>query len=424
MSPYSLHIRHSIFLVAAPALALAGALIAWNASYPSVSSAANIANVAASTSAVLAPVIAGFAAWDGLREFRHGGAPVLDTATQPAARILLLQFAAGVSYAAAVYIAIVVVLHGRGLLFTLADQPLWANLGVSFATLCLAAGWGYVTAGALRRWGAVLVAAGLPAALYGYALLGQGTGLARSLLPFGNRAGGDFLESNLPFFLGQLLFICGLLGLLIGVTAIFSSPDRWWGMTIAALALGACATGAAIVDGQDERWGVPVLDAASRTSRIASEDGSLALSVLPTYLPVKDDLLKRWERVQSIMRNTPAAFTELEQTTDSHPAPTEEVRALRTIYLNPASHSIAVHSVLESLVDLHTSSCETSMTFETSLVDIWLAGPGAEANAQLMSEHLEALAELRALDDDASRAWMSANFDAYANCTVDLSDFP
>lgn len=424
MRPYWLHIRHTIFRIAGPVLALAGAVIAWNASYPSVSSAANIANVVASTGAVLAPVIAGFAAWDGLREFRHGGAPVLETATQPAARIVLLQLAAGVSYTAVVFIAIVLILHARGLLFALADEPLWVNLGVSFVTLCLATSWGYLTAGALRHWGAVVVAAGLPAALYGYALLGQSTGLVGGLLPFGNRAGGDFLKPNIPFFLGQLTFISGLLVLLIAASATFSSRDRWWGMPIAVLALAACAIGAGIVDGQDGRWGVPVAEPVRHTSQIASEDGSLVLSVLPTYLPVKEDLLKHWERVQTILLDTPAAFTELEQTTDSHPEPTEEVRSLRTVYLNPASHSIAVHSVLESLVDLHTSNCETAMTFETSLVDLWLAGTGAEANAQLMSEHVNALSQLRALDADASRAWMSANFDAYANCTVELSDFP
>lgn len=424
MSPYLLHLRRSVFIIVAPALAVAGSVVAWNSAYPSVSSSANIANVVVSTGGVLAPILAGFAAWDGLRERRNGGGPILEAAVQPAPRIVLVQKAAGLTYAGAIHIVILAVLHVRASLLGPVEAPLWVNLEISLLSLCTAIAIGYLAAGLIKHWIAVPAAALIPAFLYGDALLGQGGSFARSLVPFGNRAGGDFLDPNVAFFWGQLLVVGGLLLLAIGGAALGSRRDRFWGAILTVCAVAAGASGIWMVGSQDHRWGLPVENPRDRLIEIESKDRDLTLSVLPTYLPVGAELLERWERVQRILDDTPAAFTELQQLSDSHPQPSTHAEPLTLIYLNPSSGAVATNSVLESLIDLHTMNCESTRTFETALVELWLAGDGSEGDSQLLPEHAAALAALRGLDDGEAQAWMATSFEKFADCALVLADFP
>ena len=78
----------SLLRFVAPVLAIAGGALVWSTAHPQVATQADIANGVGSTIAVLAPVLAGFAAWDALRERRHGGGPILDVAARPASRDL------------------------------------------------------------------------------------------------------------------------------------------------------------------------------------------------------------------------------------------------------------------------------------------------------------------------------------------------
>lgn len=424
MSPYLLHLRRSVLIFVAPALAVAGTMVAWSAVYPSVSSSANIANVVVSTGGVLAPILAGFAAWDGLRERRHGGGPILEVAVQPTSRIVLLQTAAGLTHSVSIYIVIIAVLHVRAYLLGPVGAPLWVNLAISLLSFCVATAIGYLIAGLMKHWFAVLAASLIPALLFGHALFGQGGGFEQSLIPFGDRAGGDFLDPNVPFFWGQLLVVGGVLLLALGGVAASSHRDRSWGVAVMVCAVAAGASGIWTVGSQHHRWGIPVDDAQDRLIQLESEDHGLTLSVLPTYLPVRAELLERWARVQRILAETPAAFTELRQLSDSHPQPSKDAGSLTLIYLNPSSGTVAENSVLESLVDVHTTSCEASRTFETALVELWLAGDGAETGAQLMPEHAAALAALRELDEDEAQAWMTTRFEKFADCGVVLADFP
>lgn len=423
-NPYLLHLRHSIFLFVAPVLAVVGSAVAWSASYPSVSSPANIANVVVSTGAVLSPVLAGFAAWDGLRERRNGGGPILDVAVQPGSRILLAHLAAGLTYASLIWGIVFGVLQLRGLALGLVGPTLWVNLAVSLSSVLLATCWGYGAAGLIRHWTAIIPAVIAPLALYGTAVLGPNAGLLSSLLPFGNRAGGDFMDVNTLFFFGQLLTLAGCIALLVGVIATSSRVDRWWGATATGAAILLAVSGIWTVQSQDYRWGVPVTDATARLVQVSSPNQALSLFILPTYRPVEPELLSTWQRVQSILADTPAAFSNLRQSSDSHPQWSTGPRPLQTIYLNPTSQEIPMYSVLESVIDIHTSACEQTGTFETALVEMWLAGEGSETGSQLMPEHVSALAALRALDDEQSRSWMSQNFDAFADCAVELASFP
>ncbi|MGO1266613.1 MAG: hypothetical protein ACTINZ_12150 [Microbacterium gubbeenense] len=424
MTAFALHLRRSLLRFVAPVLAIAGGALVWSTAHPQVATQADIANGVGSTIAVLAPVLAGFAAWDALRERRHGGGPILDVAARPASRDLLARLGVAECAAAFVFTTVVVVAYVRVSGLGLAGTPMWANLLVPLLVLGLSAAIGILAAGTMRHWSAVIVAALPPAAVYAGALLMRGAGLAQSLNPFGNRAGGDFLDSNPPFFLGQALFLAGLLVLVVGLVLFGSRQDRWRGMVVSICAVGVAVSGAWTVDAQHQRWGIPVTDAANRLVEASSEDGGLVLAILPQYQAVQDELLTRWIRAQDLLSETPAAFERLEQLTDSHPEQAESAEPLRALYLNPASPTVATDSVLESLIDLHSPSCAQSRTFETTLVELWIAGTGAERRAQLMPEHADALARLRALDDHAARDWLANRFDRFVSCQISLDDFP
>lgn len=424
MSAFWLHLRRSVLVIVAPVLAIAGGMLVWSTSYPQVASQANIADGVGSSIAVLAPVLAGFAAWDALRERRHGGGPILDVASRPTSRDLLARLAAIECAAGFIFICIVTVAYVRAAGYTISGGPLWGNLLIPLLVLGLSSAIGVLAAGLMRHWSAVVVAALPPAAVYASALLLRGTGLAQSLNPFGSRAGGDFLIPNPPFFLGQALFLVGLLLLIVGIVLLGSRRDFWRGAMSVMCAVVVAVSGALTVNAQQQRWGIPVTDPVSRLVKVASDEGGLVLAFLPEYRPVEDELISRWSRVQSILSATPAAFDRLEQLTDSHPDPTNVPSRLRALYLNPASATVALDSVLESLVDLHTPACTQSSTFETALVELWIAGTGAERRALLMPEHADALARLHALDQDAGRDWMGSVFDRFASCQVTLADFP
>lgn len=424
MIAFRVHLRRSILLVVAPALAVAGGLFVWSNAYPQVASQANLTNGVGSTIAVLAPVLAGFAAWDALRERRNGGGPIIDVAARPASRDLLARLAVAECAAMFVFAAVVAVAYARAARFAISGPPLWANLMVPLLVLGLSAAIGVLAAGLIRHWASVIVAALPPVIVYASALLVRGTGLAQSLNPFGNRAGGDFLVPNAPFFLGQALFLAGLLLLVVGIVLLGSRRDLWQGAIVAVCATAVVVSGAVTVTAQHQRWGLPLADPASRLIEAESDDGTLELAFMPEYRPVEDELVERWSRVQSILADTPVAFDRLEQLNDSHPEQTGKRGALHALYLNPASSTVAVDSILESLVDLHTPACERSRSFETSLVELWLAGPGAEQQAQLMQEHVDALARLRALNDEQARTWMSTAFDRFASCEITLAELP
>lgn len=424
MTAFSLHLRRSLLLFVAPALAAAGGALVWSTAHPQVATQGNIANGVGSTIAVLAPVLAGFAAWDALRERRHGGGPILDVAARPTSRDLLARLGAAECAAAFVFVVVVFAAYVRAWGLGLSGTPLWMNLLIPLLVLGCATAVGVLAAGTMRHWSAVIVAALPPAAVYAGAFLVRGTGLAQSLNPFGNRAGGDFLDPNLPFFLGQALFLGGVLALVVGLVLLSSRRDRWWGAVVAVCAVTMAISGVWTVQSQHQRWGIPVTDAKSRLVEASVDNGDLRLAFLPQYRPVQDELLARWSRAQDLLAETPAAFTRLEQLTDTHPEQRKSSDQLSTLYLNAASPAVATDSVLESLVDLHAPSCAQSMTFETALVEFWIAGPGAERHAQLMPVHAEALASLRALDDQAARDWMAAKFDRFVSCQIELDDFP
>lgn len=423
MNPYLLHLRHSVFVFLAPALAVAGALLAWSETYPQVMSSDDIADAVNATSAILAPVIAGFAAWDGLRDRRHGGAPLLEAAAQTPARIFLLQLLAGLTYTAVIFSVVVGVLHVRAWGYVLADPPRWLNLAVVLGILLVAATGGYFFAAVLKHWSAVVVAS-LPLVLiYGYTLLIPGVGLFQSLVPFGARAGGDFLVPNPPFFAGQLLFLMGVIAAMICVLLLWSRPGRLIGAVVAACALAGMVCGAGVINGQHHRWGDPVAHPETKLVSIASDRGNLTLEILPTYLPVKADLLGRWERVQNIFSETPARFSTLQQLSDTHPTEPASDGSLARIYLNPSSSMIATDSVTESLYDLYPKDCEAG--FAMNLVEFWLAGDGADRFTNgLLDTDAESLSALQALSPKQSRDWMAAHYDKFVTCTLDMADLP
>lgn|GEM_PF-2777075 len=423
---YLLHLRHSIFKFVVPVIFVAAGALAWNGVYVSVASHANITNTLVSTSAVISPVLAGFAAWDGLREGRNGGGAVLSVAVQPRTRIALVQVTAGASYALGVYLALVVLLYGRALALglPLMGDPLWMNLLIPPTVLVISALIGYTASLVVDHWAAVVLAAAIPVTVYGFSLFGAEAGLLYDLTPFGNRAGGDFLDPNTPFFVGQWLFLLGLIALFVGVMGLCSKRDRLVGTIAGVLAVGFGISGVMLVDRQEHRWGNIVADIEQRLTPFSTADGALTLNLLPTYAPVADELLATWARVQSLVRESPLAFEELSQLSEGHPQQSPDGRPFEVIYLNPTSTAIRSESVMASLIDVHSSSCDSSMTFETILVQFWLAGEEAAARATLMPEHEELLARLRALDDKAGRVWFAAHADAFVHCAVTGHDFP
>lgn len=419
-----MHLRHSVFVVVGPVLTIAATILAATSTYPSVATHANVANVVNASAAVVAPAFAGFAAWDGLRERRHGGGPLLDTAPRTPAVIHLAQLAAGLTFVVASQVftitTVYATLGGR----ELSGEPLWVNLGVSVSAVVLAATWGYAMAALVRHWTAVLAAALPPAVVFGYAALGGGKGVLRDMLPFGDRAGTDFLQANVPFFVGQLVALVGMVALVIGGSAMASRFDRKLGAALLSLGMVVTGVGVGTVAEQHGRWATPVADVSDQWIVLASPGDDVRLHVLPPYLSVQDDLLARWARLRRLLQATPLAFTEVWQISDSHPPPSADTGPLRRVYLNPSSPTIGVDSVLESLVDLHDEACQQGGTFETALVEMWLAGDGAEATSSLRPEHARALAGLRALSTTEGQAWFASNFDAFVGCTVGLDQLP
>lgn len=419
MMPLLLHLRRSFFVVVAPVLGLLGFAVAWSGSSPIVVTHGDLtANVVAASS-LLAPLLSGFAAWDGLRELRHHGAPILDSAAQSRARIVLLQALAGLIFTAVVFLIMVMALYWRATWFVLTGPILVIPLLVSFVVLCVATLIGYATAALVRHWVAVAIAP-LPAlALYSAGLFRAPSVLLASLVPFGNRTGIEFLDPNPWFFVSQLLVFIGLVVLIVAIVALMSRRDRWAGVLASVVAVSFVAGGVIGLDRQQGRWGIPVSNVRAQLHAFTTNDGNLTLDIPPYYAPVVDELLATWSRAQILLSSTPLAFHELAYVTDSHPVKKKAI-GLTNIYLGPYSRSPGPDSVMSSLPDVIPFDCGA----ENIVVAWWIAGQGAESSSQLMDKTRDDLRALRALTPKEGSAWLGQHFPEIEECRLTPDDFP
>lgn len=416
---FGLHLKWSVLRFAAPVLAVLAAAIAVASAPDRVITSPEISAVLLRTQAILAPVLAAVAAWDGLRERRGGGGFLLDNAPRPGGQAALIQAAAGVVWTALVWALPLLCLIGYAwLLGSLTDPPQLLNLAIIAVLVAWLTVLGYLLGFLIRHWLAVLAAALIPAALYGVAVFPALGDLLTAINPFVDRSGYEFYTPEPAYLAGVLLCLTGAAAITLGLFMLLSRPVRWTaalaGVTGLALVLG----GGGIVAAHDGRWATAV-DVTDRLVPLSSR--SLTLSVLPPWVTLKDDLLDRWSQVQAIFADTPLAFSELAQDTDSHP---ENETGFTHLYLTSRGDVVG-ESIAASLIDVIAPECGAQEGWIwTFLIQNRIAGPRAYPGTSWSDEHAAALESLQSLSTDDLAEWMAEHHDGFVTCTLSADDLP
>src|SRR5690606_28816561 len=119
--------------------------------------------------------------------------------------------------------------------------------------------------------------------------------------------------------------------------------------------------------------------------------------------------------------DTPAAFSELVQDSDSHP---DELSGFGRLYLQDRG-DVASASVAASLIDVVTVSCgEHEGWVWTFLMQYRIAGSAGYLGTTFSDEHYDILTELEHLSTDELSAWMAENYDGFVSCTLTAEDLP
>jgi len=421
MNGFAVQLRSSVFRWVAPFFTVAGFFVALSAAYPHVATNANVVESIEQLGPFLSPLIAAFAAWDGLRDRRHDGGPILDTGVRSRATQALHGAAATAIFVAAAWILIVVAIYVRAIIIGLYDTPDIARLSRALLVFVAAIALGYFAASIVRHWIAVLVAAA-PGAIALVAMISlPGGEFVNQVLPMRSYTAGDFLKLNDSLFMGQIMVQLGVIVLLVAILWLSDRRELSRGILGVVLALSVGVSGAILVGKQHTMWGTPMSPSELQLSKFSSDSGSLALYAPAHYTPVMPEVMKSWSRVQGIFASTPAAFTSLSMESDSHPI---DSNTFTQLYLSSRARNPAVDSVMSGLIDIRSTECDTNPSWARAITEFWIAGSGAESQSTLLPEDVEALKALRAQSDEEGAAWMNEHFDAFRTCQLTVEDLP
>jgi len=424
MTAFRVAFRFSAFRFAAPALVLVGAFVGLSAMYPTVTTSDNVASAALAVSHMLAPFIAGIAAWDGLAPVRYRMLDLDLSSPRPLPSLELARFGACLVWAVATAVTCFITLTVRALFLGLREVPDLGIMALAVAGLIFFAGVGFLLAALTRWWGAIPVAAFIALGLYAVDLFASGPGWLRALNPIGRFTSTDWYSPDTWQFVAHAGCAIAFAGALLAALALRNRQTRFLGGLILVAAAGVLALSLGSVIGAGGRTWVPQPD---DEDLVALEGDHVTLHVRPHYTAVADDLLRTWDRMAMLFGDSSLSFEVLVQQTDSDHEGAEG--SFQRLYVNPLASDIATDSIESSLIDVMgclTGTVEPGGSLGLGgelAVHTWLMGSPAEG-IRIGDPRADRAAQwLGSLTDEAATSWVAEHADNILTCTWDPEDF-
>jgi len=430
VSIFRLEVSRSPFSVAAPAIYVVATVFAVGSAHPRVASWTNVVFVLFNAQSFVVPLVAGVAAWSGLRAMRRRLAATENTSVRSRARIRMPQIAADASWVVAASLAMVTALVVRGCVIGLTGVPVPVSIAYGVAVSVLFVLVGHLASMLIEHWAAIPVAVAVPLGLYAANTFGIGSASVLALNPLYRFAHLDPYEPSVPFYVGQLLVLAGYCAVVVLALGLGGKSRSWF-----ATGLVAVATVPAVV------IGATLLQAHSSNAVIAREPKffvardaatGLEIEVLDLYRPVADELAAAWGRISALTAKSSLAFGSLEQDLDPRYEPKRPAGAFYRLDLNPNSPTLVESSVEKAFNDI--VDCEPDGPSGTS--DWWLSGnlvvrtwfeglrsfpSNVVANDPDMQRALDAM---HAMSTSDAADWVAEHADAFRTCDWHKSDFP
>lgn len=431
MNPFLVELRHSTFRFAAPAVFALTSLVSLTAAFPSVASWSNLLSTSIASTQLAGPLLAGFAAWEGLRPYRRQLDDLEETSARTPIQVRWYQFAAALAWVAMCSLVVALAMWIRAVTIGLSGQPTIPGLLTPLAASLIAVTVGFVCAELARKWFAVIIASGALIALV--ALDSAPAPLwAQALSPIHHLAVLDHEQPNQALLWGQIVVALGTSVALISLTSLVRRARvRTPMVAMAALGVAAMCLGGTVVFAQHGQNAVTLQADRLKWIQVSDPDSGIRLQVLDLYGPVASNLQATWSRVAALTAESDLSFNELTQ--DPEPdyanAPYETFHRLD---LNPHARDIAASSVEMAFYDLET--CATQPTPDSSdwamegsiIVRTWFQGahdfPSTVSFVE--SEPLEALHALHQLTPAEARQWVHDHAVNIRSCNWDRRDFP
>ncbi len=432
MSTLRLELRHSSFRYLSPAIAALATVLAVSSSYPSLSSWADILQSDSAATLFVAPFLAGFGAWEGLRAKRRRLLEVEATATLSLFRIRAPQYLAAMIWIAAGSISTILFLVARGAILGLDGAPNVPGLTEYVIALLYAATVGFLGAQIIRHWVVVIVAV---ATVLGGTVSGFFPFLPHvvtALDPLHSFAAGDGLAPNTQFFVGISVVAIALAFALLAIAmARDKRRDRSAIILFAIIAASTFFLGSSVVSAQGGNDSVLLSTKQEHWITIHSPAGHVQLKMLSLYAPVSQSLARAWGRVGALTSTSDLHFSALIQDTN----PDYKNAPSRTFYrldLNPSSAQLASDSIFVGFNDVakcatHSIQPTGNWSLEgTVIVETWFAGVSSFQSGVSIPDPLAAkqLHALQQLTGSQARAWVRAHESEIRSCAWNRSDFP
>ncbi|QNE46127.1 hypothetical protein F1C58_03850 [Glaciihabitans sp. INWT7] len=421
----SLHLRRSLFVIGAPVLAILGSLVAIYGSFPRLGYWPDAAGALFASASILAPFVAGASAWDGLRERRHRGAPLLMTAARHWSDVFRPQMIADLLWAVAIFVVVLVAESIRTVLAGGAGAPTPVLWLVALAVVAGFSALGSVLAAVIRHWVAVPIAATLGVVAYALSAVRVDQFFLPGLNPLDGYVSIDYNLPNTAMFLGQALVAIAAPALLVTGITLASRDNRLFATCGAALSVAVLALGLGIVAGQQARYSVQ--EPMSQAGEITITGGKplLTVKILPQYKPISQDLLRRWSRLAAITSKSPLAFDHLEQVPDNHG---DAAPRFGRLYLNPSSTDPAEDSIQSALTDIDICSTKSDSTQQGISNDIavnfWLQDVRSQQGTTIgIAQTRDNINYLFNLSPAEGREWFAKHAREYTSCTLSNTDF-
>lgn len=416
----------SILKTALPAIAIFACFVLHSGLNPIYATHHNNADVLLNTIAMVSPVLSGFIAWDINQQKRHHSLKDFRVLTARSSfSVFMLDFLKTLIYAFLLYVVMFIFVTVRGLIVFASlphgEYPLIRFI-IPLTLLLFFAAFAAITGYLIKDWAAVLVAALPPLLIYGTALIYSGKTVWHSLIPFGSRGATHYSFSVSEFFLIQEISYLGAFGLLLALFMLLCARKILVSLLLFAISCGTITGGVYAMQNQGGVFLIEKHTNELEYMEFSNAENTIKIFANPDLQPVSTDLLKVWERVEFLTRNTPMHVTKLYQDKPY----TEPASKVTTFYESSTGKDYVYQTVSASFQPFLLKNCEpdNSQRVYTELIVRFLAGQQLEEirDFGFLQEDAEKYATLMSKNLEEAQKWFTKNYEKFASCTIELDD--